>query len=72
MISTITNVVTAQEGIFSTTAIVSITLTATSTVVNGALWAVYTQYMIKRLQEEHHMEFGYSLGKRKNASEVSV
>ena len=59
MISTLINVLTAQDGVFSTTALVSITITATSTAVNGGLWVWYNFFKLKKVQERHYGEYGY-------------
>ena len=57
VISTIVNVHTAQEGKYSLTAIVTITVTAVSTVVNGMLWLVYNNWALKRVQDMHAREY---------------
>jgi hypothetical protein len=59
MISTLINVLTAQKGVFSTTAIISITVTATSTAINGGLWVWYNFFKLKKVQERHYGEYGY-------------
>ena len=64
IISTIVNVRTAQQGKYSLTAIVSIAVTAVSTVVNGALSIVYNNWALKRVQELRTREyFGNKEGK---------
>ena len=57
IISTIVNVHTAQQGKYSLTAIVSVTVTAVSAVVNGTLWLVYSNWALKRVQEMHAKEY---------------
>ena len=57
IISTIVNVHTAQRGKYSLTAIVSVTVTAVSAVVNGTLWLVYSNWALKRVQEMHAKEY---------------
>lgn len=57
IISTIVNVHTAQQGKYSLTAIVSVTVTAVSAMVNGTLWLVYSNWALKRVQEMHAKEY---------------
>ncbi|KAF8427956.1 hypothetical protein EV426DRAFT_589110 [Tirmania nivea] len=57
IISTIVNVHTAQQGKYSLTAIVSVTVTAVSAAVNGTLWLVYSNWALKRVQEMHAKEY---------------
>lgn len=63
IISTIVNVHTAQDGKYSLTAIVSITITATSTLINTGLWYVYNNWALARVQEMHRREYFERTGK---------
>ncbi|KAF8466353.1 hypothetical protein BDZ91DRAFT_633404, partial [Kalaharituber pfeilii] len=57
VISTVVNVQTAQDGKWSLTAVVSVTVTAVSTVVNGTLWVVYSQWALRKVQEMHARDY---------------
>lgn len=71
LISTVVNIITAQKGILSTTAIISVTVTSVLVAVNGGLWGMYHLYLLKKVQEQHYESYGY-VKPRKNKSQENV